>query len=105
MPLEPAVDRSLDLADALDTAGNALRAGERQQPHAAHLGIDLAVAVRAHAATGAVAQILRAVHRPRHAGGAHHALPAHLAVEQQTLDAALDGDERPFQALIADRTK
>ncbi len=40
----------------------------------------------AHAAARAVAQVLRAVHRARHAGRAQHALAAHLAVEQEALD-------------------
>ena len=75
----------------------------RLHPDAAHLRLDLAMAVGAHAAAGPVAQGLRAIHRAGHAGRAQHALAAHLAVEQRALDRLLDGRDRPLQALVADR--
>ena len=49
------------------SAGHVIGALVALQPHAAHLGLDLAVPVRAHAPAGPVAQRLRAVHRAGHA--------------------------------------
>ena len=71
-------------------------------PDAGHLGLDLAIAVVAHAAAGAVAQVLRAVHRAGHAGRGQDALAAHPAVEQEALDHPLDGGDGLLQPLIAD---
>ena len=101
--LQALVDRELHLAHRLDAARNALTASIGLDPHAAHLRLDLAIAVGAHAAARAVAQGLRAVHRARHAGRAEHALAAHAAVEQRALDGLLDGRHRPLDALIAER--
>ena len=86
------VDRRLQLGDRVALRHPA-RALPGLHPDAAHLRLDLAMAVGAHAAAGTVAHLLRAVHRAGHAGRAQHALAAHLAVEQQALDAALD--QRP----------
>ena len=55
-----------------------------------------------HAAAGAVAQLLRAVHRAGHAGRGEHALAAHPAVEQQALGSALDEGDRALDAVVAD---
>src|SRR3954453_8570339 len=64
------------------------------QPHAAHLGLDLAVAVGAHAAARPVAQRLGARHRAGHAGLVQHALPAYAAVPDRSLDRVLDALEQ-----------
>ncbi len=66
--------------------------------------IDLAIAVGAHAAAGAVAQLLGAVHRAGHAGGRQDALAAHAAVEQHALDAALERSDGPLQPVMPIRS-
>ena len=96
--LEPVVDRRAHvvvlLAPVLRQRGHALGTLEALQPHAAHLGLDLAVAVRPYAPAGPVAQRLRAVHRAGHAGRVQHALPAHLAAPDGALDRLLDERQR-----------
>src|SRR6266566_1728812 len=79
------------------------RALDGLQPDAAHLGLDLAVAVRPDAAARPVPQRLRTVHRARHARGMQHALAAHLAAEDRLLDRGLDDSERAHQAGTAER--
>src|SRR4051794_10953318 len=63
------------------------------QPDTAHLGLDLAVAVRPDAAARAVAQGLRAGHRAGEPGVVQDALAAHAAVPDGALDGVLDGLE------------
>ena len=92
--LQAVVDRRAQVVD--------VRAPDRQllgprvglDPHAAHLGLDLAVAVRPHAAAGAVAQRLGTRHRTGEAGVVQDALPAHPAVPDGSLDRVLDGLEQ-----------
>jgi hypothetical protein len=62
-----------------------LGTGPGLHPDAGHVRFDLAMAIGADAAAGAVAQLLRAVHRARHAGRGQHALAAHPAIEQEAL--------------------
>ncbi len=100
--LQALVDRGLYVPHGFDAARDALTALVREHPHALHGRDHFAMAVRAHAAAGAVAQLLRAIHRAGHAGRAQHALPAHPAVEQKPLHRALDGSDRPLQPPVAD---
>ena len=74
-------------------------------PDAGHLGIDLAMAVRPHAAAGSVAHALRAVHRAGHAGRGQDALAAHAAIEQRALDRLFDERDRPLGPFVSDRSK
>src|SRR5277367_6175677 len=62
------IDRELHLGHRLDAAGNTLAALVCLDPHAAHVRLDLAIAVRPHPPAGPVAQLLRAIHRAGHAG-------------------------------------
>src|SRR4051794_41659758 len=101
MALEPAVDRRLELEDALPLR-HAGRAVPGLDPHTLHLRLHLAVPVRPHAAAGAVAHLLRAVHRARHAGLTQHALAAHPAVEEEALHVPLGGREGRIEAVVAD---
>src|SRR5688572_583815 len=99
------IDRALHVENLVAFLGlepHAVGAGPGLHPHALHLRLDLAVPVVAHAAARAVAQVLRAVHRARHAGRGKRALPAHLAIEQEALGHALDALERLLQLLVAD---
>src|SRR3954449_12577884 len=74
------------------------------QPDTAHLGLDLAVAVRPHAAARAVAQRLRARHRAREPGVVQDALAAHAAVPHRPLDRVLDGFEQAHAGTRARRS-
>ena len=74
-------------------------------PDAAHIGIDLAIAVGADAAARAVAQRLRAIHRAGHARLRQNAVAAHAAVEKEALDARLQRRDRAFEAGEADARK
>src|SRR5688572_25247514 len=99
------IDRALHVENLVAFLGlepHAVGAGPGLHPYALHLRLDLAVPVVAHAAARAVAQVLRAVHRARHAGGGERALPAHLAIEQEALGHALDALERRLELLVAD---
>src|SRR4051794_24421551 len=96
--LEPVVDRRAHvvvfLAPVLRKPGHALGALESLEPDTAHLGLDLAVPVRPNTSARPVAEGLRAVHGARHAGRVQHALPAHLAAPDRSLDRLLDERER-----------
>src|SRR3954451_13548383 len=76
----------------------------RLEPHAAHLGLDLAAAVGADAAARAVAQGLRACHRAREPGVVQNALAAHAAVPDGPLDRVLDGLEQAHAGTRARRS-
>ena len=99
---ETPVDRVLHGLQRLKSGRDAARAGDRLHPDAAHLRAYLAVTVGAHAAAGAVAQVLGAVHRAGHARGAQDALSAHAAVKERALHAALESGHRALQTRIAD---
>ena len=71
---------------------------DRLEPDAAHLRLHLAVPVRAHAAAGAVAQRLRALHRTGQPGRVEHALAAHVAAEDRLLHRRLDQGDRLHHA-------
>src|SRR6202011_820362 len=90
------------LPQGVHPAGNPRTAGHRVSPHALHFRAHFAVAVGAHAAARAVAQVLRTVHGARHARGAQDALAAHPTVEQQPLHRAFHGGDRALEPLIAD---
>ena len=99
---EPAVDRSWTTCiAALPSRIRALPAIASTQTHFI-CGSTSQLPSRAHAAAGSVAQLLRAVHRARHAGRAQHALPAHPAVEEESLDDALHRRDRALEARVAD---
>ena len=100
-----AVHRRLHHGDLDLPVLHARRTLKGVHPDAHHVRLHLAESSGAHAAAGAVAQILGAVHGAGHAGRRKHALAAHLAVEQQALEHALGQREGPFQALIADALK
>ena len=90
------VDRRPEIVDVAAPQRQPLGALDRLEPDAPHLGLDLAVAVRAHAAAGTVAERLRARHRAGHAGRVQHALAAHLATPDRLLDRVLcDAWSRP----------
>src|SRR5258705_601622 len=90
---EPVVDRLADVVDLLRPRC-LRRALDGLHPDAAHLRLDLAMAVGANASTRPVAQRLRAVHRARPAGPVQDALTAHLAAEDRLLDPSLDQGDR-----------
>jgi hypothetical protein len=73
-------------------------------PDAAHLRLDLAVAVVTHAATGSVAHLLGAVHRAGHAGGREHALAALAAVKHQAFGAPLKRVQNGQHGFYAEQT-
>ena len=95
-------DRRAAASDDPVALAHPARAFPGLHPDTAHLRLDLAMPVGAHPAAGAVAHLLGTVHRAGHAGRAEHALAAHLAVEQQALDVALDQRRGPFQPREAD---
>ena len=68
-------------------------------------GIDLACAVGAHAAAGAVAHLLGAIGRAGHAGRGQHALAAHAAIEHQFLGDTLDRRQQALAARAADQAR
>src|ERR1700684_3847592 len=105
MPLGPLIEGELHLAHRFDAPRNAFAASVGLHPNAPHVGFDLAIAVGAHTAARAVAQGLGAIHRTGHAGRTQHALTAHAAIEQQTLDGLLDHRNRPLDAFIAYRVE
>ena len=71
-----------------------LRALVCLEPDAAHLGLDLAGAVRADAPARSVAQRLRTRHRARQPGRVQDALAAHLAPPDGPLDGVLRAGEQ-----------
>src|SRR2546425_9386943 len=91
-PLQLPVDGLLQVLDVIPEDGQAPRALPGFDPDAALVGIDLAVAVGAHTAAGAVAQILGTAHRAAEAGRVQDALTAHAAVPDRFLQRLLDGD-------------
>ena len=99
--LQAVIDGELHGVDRVPVA-HPLRARPALDPDAAHLGLDLAVAVGPDAPAGTVPDALGAVHRARHAGARQRALTAHLAVEQRALDRALDGGDRLLEPLVPD---
>src|SRR5919112_4663733 len=103
-PVQAVVDGRAQAMDVRAPHGQALGALVGLEPHAAHLGLDLAGAVGPHAAARTVAQRLRARHRARHAGVVQHALPAHPAVPDGPLDRVLDGLEQAHAATRARRS-
>src|SRR3954469_23783916 len=102
--LEAVVDRRPELVDVRPPDGELVRAVVGLHPDAAHLGLDLAVAVRAPPAAGPVAQRLRARHGARHAGLVQDALAAHPAVPDRPLDRVLDGLEQGHAGTRARRS-
>src|SRR4051794_26926833 len=102
--LEAVVDRRAEIVDVRAPDRELLGAVVGLDPDAAHLGLDLAVAVRAHPAAGSVAQRLRARHRARHAGLVQDALAAHAAVPDRPLDRVLDGLEQAHAGTRARRS-
>jgi hypothetical protein len=96
------IDCELHRAHSLDTAGDALGSVIGLDPDAHHFRLYFTAIVRAHAAAWPIAQRLRTVHGAGHAGGTQHALAAHAAVEQQSLDGFLDRGDGSFKALVAD---
>src|SRR4029079_11514900 len=102
--LQAVVDRRAQVVDVLAPDRDPVRARVGLDPHAPHLGLDLAVAVVPHAAAGAVAQRLRARHRTGEAGVVQDALPAHPAVPDRALDRVLDGLEQAHAGTRARRS-
>src|SRR3954452_413485 len=102
--LEAVVDRRAQLVDVRPEDRQLLGALVGLQPHAAHLGLDLAVAVRADAAARTVAQRLRARHRAGEPGVVQHALAAHAAVPDRPLDRVLELGEEDHAATRARRS-
>src|SRR3954447_26245643 len=92
--LEAVVDRRPERVDVRPPDRQLLGAVVGLHPDAAHLRLDLAVAVRPHSAAGSVAQRLRARHRARESGVVQDALAAHAAVPDRPLDRVLDGLEQ-----------
>jgi hypothetical protein len=101
--LKSAIDGRLDHPDPIESVAHLPRALPCFDPDAAHLRLDLAEATIPNATAWTVAQILRAIHGAGHAGRGQHALAAHTAVEQETLDQPLGHRRRSLQSLIADR--
>src|SRR4051794_20140846 len=102
--LEAIVDRWAQAVDVRAPDRELLGPVVGLDPHAAHLRLDLAAAVRAHAATRAVAQRLRARHRAREPGVVQDALPAHAAVPDRPLDRVLDRLEQAHAGTRARRS-
>src|SRR3954452_14434763 len=102
--VQAVVDRRAQPVDVRAEDGEVLGAVVGLQPHAAHLGLDLARAVRAHAAAGTVPQRLGAGHRAREPGVVQDALPAHPAVPDRPLDRVLDGLEQAHAGTRARRS-
>src|SRR5439155_9003335 len=94
-PPEPVVHGRAQVVDLMAPERQPGRSLDRLQPDAAHLRLDLAVAVRAHAPAGTVAQLLRAVHRTGHPGRVEDALAAHVTAPDGLLDGVLDRGQRP----------
>ena len=62
-------------------------------PHAAHVGLDLAVPIQANASAWAIAEVFGTGHGTRHARVVQDAIPAHLTVEDEALRNSLAGYE------------
>ena len=62
-------------------------------PHTGHLWDHFAMAVLAHAAAGAIAEVLRTVHGAGHARAVEDTLAAHLAIEEVALGQFFAPDE------------
>src|SRR3954469_17235722 len=88
--LERVIHRRAQVREVVAPQRHPARALEGLDPHAAHLGDDLAAAVGAHAAARAVAQRLGARHGAGQARRVQYALPAHLTAEDAALDRVLD---------------
>src|SRR3954453_2873812 len=92
--VEAVVDRRAQLVDVRPEDRQLLGPLVGLQPDAAHLGLDLAVAVRTDAAARTVAQRLRTCHRAGEPGVVQDALAAHAAIPDRPLDRVLDGLEQ-----------
>jgi hypothetical protein len=75
----------------------------RIDPDAAHCRQNLAISVRANSTAGAVTDILRTVHRARHAGIRQDALTAHPAIKEEAFEYALNRGDRALDALVSDK--
>src|SRR3954465_8390707 len=98
------VDRRAQTMDVRAPDRQVLGALVGFEPHAAHLGLDLARPVGAHAAARTVAQRLGARHRAGEAGVVQDALAAHPAVPDRPLDRVLDGLEQAHAGTRARRS-
>src|SRR5207253_2877181 len=85
--------------------GQPARPLDRLEPHAAHLGLHLAVPVGPHPAARTVAKRLRALHRTDQAGRVEDALAAHVAAEDRLLHRRLDQRDRLHHAGTAARLR
>ena len=97
--LELPIDRGLQDMQFIFVGRHRLGALEGVHPDTAHLGLDLAMAVCAHASTGSISKILRAGHRTGHARRVENALATHLAIEDPSLRELLGRVEPTSEAL------
>src|SRR3954447_19691776 len=102
--VQAVVDGRAQPVDVGPPHGEVLGAVVGLQPDAAHLGLDLAVAVRANAAARTVAKGLGARHRAGQAGVVQDALPAHAAVPDRPLDRVLGDLEQAHAGTRARRS-
>src|SRR5438132_1115143 len=93
-PPEAIVHGGPQFVDLLAPDGQLLGPLVGLEPDALHVGLHLAVAVRADAAAWAVAKLLRTVHGTRHPGRVQHALTAHVTAPDRLLDDVLDRRQR-----------
>src|SRR2546426_1893357 len=95
-PLQLPIHRLLYLLDVIPPERKSPRAFPGLDPHAPHVGIDLAIPVRPNAAARSVSKALGATHRAAQPGGMQDALAAHPAAPDRLLEGLFD---RQYEAL------
>src|SRR2546425_4967663 len=88
--LQLPIHRLLHVLDVIAPERKSLRAFPGLDPHAAHVGIDLAIPVRPNAAAWSVSKALGATHRAAQPGGMQDALAAHAAAPDRFLEGLFD---------------
>src|SRR5438128_893235 len=94
--LQLPIHRLLHVLHVIAPERESPRAFPGLDPYATHLGIDLAIPVRPHAATGSVSKALGATHRAAQPCRMQDALAAHAAAPDRLLEGLFD---RQYEAL------
>src|SRR5256884_5655761 len=94
--LQLPIHRLLHVLHVIPEDRQSPRSLPRFHPNAGLIREDLAIAVRPHAATGPVAEILGTAHRTAQAGRMQDALAAHLAAPDCLLERLFHGEDEPF---------
>ena len=85
----------------LMTSPHSLRTFPCLDPHAAHIGLNLAVTMLADTSARTIAKLFRAIHRASHSRLAQHTFATHFAIKHGFLNKPLCCTDGSFNAVIA----